>query len=337
MRQPQQRVNSLTAPIKVLAQRFAFLALLVLSVGLIILGKVDSMLIERGRAVVVDLAAPVLDLVAKPLASVKSGIAAIDTWVNLYEENQALHEENERLRAWASTARRLAIENATYRDLLHVRTEPQVRFVTARIIGEGGGPFVRTVVVDAGTASGVKSGQVGLTGSGVVGRVLAAGNEASRLLLLTDLNSRVPVALEGAQARGVLEGDNSALPRLSYLAPGIRVHPGDRVVTSGIGGMFPPGLPVGAVETVTNGVVRVRPWVRFDKLDFIKIVEYDGEPGPVPDPEPPSGPPLPALNTPEPAKPAPAPAPAAAPAPEAVKPPPPARVYAPRQPPSDDQ
>ncbi|MFZ2868655.1 rod shape-determining protein MreC [Zavarzinia sp.] len=298
MRQPQPRVNSFTAPAKVLVQRFAFLALLILSAGLVILGKVDSILIERGRSVVIDVMAPVLELAARPLLTIKDGIAAVDGWFNLYAENQALHEENERLRAWASTARRLAIENATYRELLHVRPEPQVRFVTARIIAEGGGPFVRTIVVDAGSNAGVEAGQVGISGTGVVGRVLAAGVESSRLLLLTDLNSRIPVALEGAQARGVLEGDNSGLPRLSYLAAGIKVHPGDRVVTSGIGGMFPPGLPVGAVETVANGVVRVRPWVRFDKLDFIKIVEYKGEPGPIPDPAPPTGAPLPALNSP---------------------------------------
>lgn len=312
MRQPQPRFNSFAAPMKVLVQRFAFVALLLLSVGLIILGKVDSVLIERGRAVMVDLMAPVLELSSRPLGSLKKGIAAIDGWFNLYEENLALREENERLRAWASTARRLAIENATYRDLLHVRAEPGVRFVTARIIAEGGGPFVRTVVVDTGTDRGVQAGQVGLSGSGVVGRVLAAGTESARLLLLTDLNSRVPVALETSGVRGVLEGDNSSLPRLSYLPGGIKVHPGDRVVTSGIGGMFPPGLPVGAVESVANGVVRIRPWVRFETLDFVKIVEYDAGIGTVPDPEPPTGPPLPSLNA--------APASGAVPTPEAKPP-----------------
>lgn len=322
MRQPQLRVNSFTAPAKVLAQRFAFLALLLLSAGLVILGKVDSVLIERGRSVVIDVMAPVLELAARPLLTIKDGIAAVDGWFNLYAENQALHAENERLRAWASTARRLAIENATYRELLHVRPEPQVRFVTARIIAEGGGPFVRTIVVDAGANAGVEAGQVGISGTGVVGRVLAAGVESSRLLLLTDLNSRIPVTLEGAQARGVLEGDNSSLPRLSYLAAGIKVHPGDRVVTSGIGGMFPPGLPVGAVETVANGVVRVRPWVRFDKLDFIKLVEYKGEPGPIPDPAPPVGAPLPVLNAPA--------APEPRPAESAPPPPPPLATTTPR-------
>ncbi|MCF4167480.1 rod shape-determining protein MreC [Zavarzinia compransoris] len=279
-------------------QRFAFAALLMLSVGLIILGKLDSVLIERGRAVVVDLMAPVLDAVAQPIGSIKKGVAAVDSWFNLYAENQALHEENERLRAWASTARRLAVENAAYRDLLHVRSEPRARFVTTRIVAESGGPFARSVVVDAGADNGVRAGQIGLSGSGVVGRVLATGRRSARLLLLTDLNSRVPVALEGVGARGVLEGDNSSLPRLSYLPGVVRVHPGDRVVTSGIGGMFPPGLPIGAVEAVTNGVVRVRPWVRFETLDFVKIVDYDAEPDPVPDPQPPIGPPLPALNTP---------------------------------------
>lgn len=279
-------------------QRFAFAALLMLSVGLIILGKLDSVLIERGRAVVVDLMAPVLDAVAQPIGSIKKGVATVDAWFNLYAENRALHEENERLRAWASTARRLAVENAAYRNLLHVRNEPRAHFVTTRIVAESGGPFARSVVVDSGAAAGVKAGQIGLSGSGVVGRVLAAGEHSARILLLTDLNSRVPVALEGVGARGVLEGDNSSLPRLSYLPGMVRVHPGDRVVTSGIGGMFPPGLPIGAVEAVTNGVVRVRPWVRFETLDFVKIVDYDAVPETVPDPQPPVGPPLPALNAP---------------------------------------
>lgn len=306
MRQQPGRAWGLAAPLKVLAHRIGLIALLALATGLVVLGKVDAVIVERGRALIIDMVTPVLEVVAQPIASVKSVMVTVDGWVHIREENLALHQENERLRAWQSAARRLAAENRAYRDMLRVRPDPTSRFVTARVIAEGGGPFVRTLVIDAGSLLGVAPGQVAITGAGVVGRVIAAGQHSARLLALTDLNSRLPAVIEGGRARAIVEGDNSAMPRLSYLAPGVKAQAGDRLVTSGSGGLFPAGLPIGAVEII-DGVPRIRPWVRFDKLDFVRIVAYDpiAATAPIPEPVMPPLAPLPSSAAPaEPAPPA---------------------------------
>lgn len=319
MRQQPGRAWGLAAPLKVLAHRVGLIALLAVATGLVVLGKVDAVIVERGRAMIIDMATPMLEVVAQPISSVKSVMLVVDGWVHMRDENLALHQENERLRVWQTTARRLAAENRAYREMLRVRPDPATRFVTARVIAEGGGPFVRTLVIDAGAQSGVAPGQVAITGAGVVGRVIAAGQHSARLLAITDLNSRLPAVIEGGRARAIVEGDNSAMPRLSYLAPGVKAQAGDRLVTSGSGGLFPPGLPIGAVEIV-DGVPRIHPWVRFDKLDFVRIVAYDptAAVAPIPDPVTPSLAPLPSTA------PATEPAPAVAPVPPAAAGPAPA-------------
>jgi rod shape-determining protein MreC len=109
----------------------------------------------------------------------------------------------------------------------------------------------------------------------VIGRITASGAQASRVLLLTDLNSRVPVRVEGTRQRAVLAGDNTDRPRLAFLPATAKLHPGDRLVTSGDGGLFPAGLPVGVVETVGPDGVRVRPWSDLESMEFIRVVRYD--------------------------------------------------------------
>ena len=112
---------------------------------------------------------------------------------------------------------------------------------------------MRTVLVNAGTDDRVARGQAAITGEGLVGRLTEVGNRAARVLLITDLNSRIPVTIESSHANAVLAGDNSERPRLLYLPSPDAVKIGDRIVTSGEGGVFPPGLPVGVVAAHRRG------------------------------------------------------------------------------------
>jgi rod shape-determining protein MreC len=100
-------------------------------------------------------------------------------------------------------------------------------------------------------------------------------------LLLTDINSHIPVVVEGSRAKAILSGDNSDRGRLSYLAPNSSAAPGNRVVTSGHGGAFPPGLPVGVIAAIQDGIVRVEPFVHRYQLDYVTVVDY-GLPGVLP-------------------------------------------------------
>jgi rod shape-determining protein MreC len=130
------------------------------------------------------------------------------------------------------------------------------------------------ILVNVGSADRVARGQAVITGEGLVGRLTEVGTRAARVLLINDLNSRIPVTVESTHGNAVLAGDNSERPRLIYLAAGDAVKVGDRVVTSGEGGVFPPGLPVGVVAAIDAVGPRVEPYVDMSQLTYVMVVDY---------------------------------------------------------------
>ncbi len=269
------KVGRLAAPLRILFNRFAFLLMVGASVTLLGLSRAGYTPIESARVLVLDYAAPVLDVISRPVAAVNALFAEIGTLVTIYADNERLTLENERLHAWQAEARQLAQENAAFRGLLRAQPEPGMTFVSARVVGDSGGPFVRTLMLNAGGEDGVRKGEAVVNGDGLVGRVVEAGNRSSRVLLLTDLNSRVPVVLEQSRLRAVLEGDNTDVLRLSFLTNLDEIEIGDRVMTSGHGGIFPAGIPVGAVAAIEGDNVWVAPLVAFGKLEFVRVLRFD--------------------------------------------------------------
>jgi rod shape-determining protein MreC len=278
-------VIGVSAARRAAVQRLALPLLVLLSATIVILGKADQVIFESLRVSVTDTAAPALDVLSRPLAALEHlGDRARD-FVAVYQDNHRLAEENERLLNWQQTAFKLASENARLRELLKLTPEPATTFVTARVITDSGGPYVRNLTVNAGSENGVVRGQAAVTGEGLVGRVSEVGSRAARVLLITDLNSRVPVIIEGPQQRALLTGDNSDRPCLRYLDGGASIKIGDRVVTSGQGGVFPPGLPVGIVASLDGEAPRVEPYAELSRVEYLRIVDYglaDGLPKPVP-------------------------------------------------------
>lgn len=264
----------LTAPVKAAAQRLTLPVLILASMMLIMLGKADVLLFDRVRIALGDFSAPLLNLVARPIATVASGVQKVENMADIYRQNAALRQENARLLRWEQVARRLEADNANLRNLVKLVPEGAVSYIAARVIADSGGAFVRNVLVNAGLRDGVERGQAAMTGDGLVGRIAEVGERTSRILLLTDLNSHVPVMLEGTHERAVLEGDNSDEPRLIYLQPKTVAKVGERIVTSGSGGVFPPGLPVGMIASVVGGVVRVEPFAELGRLEIVRIVNY---------------------------------------------------------------
>lgn len=263
------------APVKAWAQRFAFLLLVGGAFALMLLGKADTVLVERTRTALTDAVAPVMDLASRPIATVGEVVREGRELAHLRSENAALRRENDRLLHWQTVARRLEARNEALAALLNVVPEPGVSYVTARVVADRGGAFVRSVLVNAGRRHGVEKGQAALAGEGLAGRVAEAGRNSARVLLITDINSRIPVRLQEAGHRAVLAGDNSERPRLVFLPREAAVEPGARVVTSGHGGLFPPGLPVGRVVAAGEAGVRVEPFVDWDAMDYLRLADYE--------------------------------------------------------------
>jgi rod shape-determining protein MreC len=271
----EHRIERLVLTARQITQRVSLLFLLTLAGGLLLLGRAESVLVKDLALTIGNAAAPVLGALTQSAGGVRRGLDTLHHYLSVFDENARLRAEVERLHAWEAQAHRLEAENHSLRRLLRVRPEGVVHFVTGRAIAEASGPFVRTVLVDAGGDDGVARNQAVLTADGLAGRVVSLGPRASRVLLITDINSRIPVLLEHGREHGMLSGDNTGRPVLEFLPP--KVHPavGERVVTSGDGGVFPSGLPIGVVVRSADSEVRVQPFVDFDRLDYVQIAQFD--------------------------------------------------------------
>ena len=261
-------------PFRGWVQRFSFALLVAASVGMMVLGKVNYQYVERLRVTITDAVAPALEALSQPSATAAAMIEEMRVLADLRGENERLRAENERLLLWQSVARTLEQENLAFKGMLNHVDEPRPAFITARVIGDAGGAFVRTVLLNAGTDDGVQVGQAAVNAEGLVGRVVEAGRRSARILLLNDLNSRIPVVAEQSRIPAILAGDNSDNPRLSYTPVNALFEPGERIVTSGHGGMLPPGLPVGEVISSVGGVVRIRPYVDWSAMEYLQVLDF---------------------------------------------------------------
>jgi rod shape-determining protein MreC len=264
----------LSPQVRTAVQRTLLPILVLLSAAIVVLGKADQLLFDSVRTAVSDAAAPVLDTLSRPLTAVGNVIDRVQMIVTTYQENARLEAENQRLLQWQQTALNLAADNQRLRGLLKAVPDAAVSYVTARVIANSGGAFVRMILINAGTEDHIARGQAAITGEGLVGRLTEVGDRAARVLLITDLNSRIPVTVERSHVNAVLAGDNSERPRLLYLPPPDGVKVGDRIVTSGEGGVFPPGLPVGVVGSLDAAGPRVEPYVELSQIGYVLVVDY---------------------------------------------------------------
>jgi rod shape-determining protein MreC len=267
-------VSHIMAPLKSAAQRFAYSALVLLSVAIMVIGRADGSLIEHIRTKTNDVLAPVLEAVTQPVAAATDVVAHVRSLTELYRENERLKTENAALMQWQQVARRLDNENSGLRTLMNYQPEGSIWFITGRVIGTSGGAFSRNLLINRGTLDSIAKGQAVAAGSGLIGRVTEVGDRAARVLMITDLNSRIPVQIDGNHDRAILAGDNTDRPQLAYVGAHTKINLGDRIVTSGDGGVFPPGMPVGTVASIDGGNIRIEPFADLSRVEYLRVVDF---------------------------------------------------------------
>ncbi len=229
-----------------------------------------------------DLFTPVLRVASMPFVEMASFFSNVSGLAELQAENTMLRQENVRLREWYQTALMLQAEIQSLQELLNLKLEPQYRYITTRVISDAGNAFVKSILVGAGETDGVQKGHAVLAGEGMIGRVIESSRNAARVLLVSDYNSRIPVIIEGSRQRAILSGMNDDLPILKYLPPDSKVEEGMRVVTSGHGRLFPPGLPVGKVVLDKHGQPAVELFADVDKIVYVRVLEAPADPNLLP-------------------------------------------------------
>ncbi|MCZ0812464.1 MAG: rod shape-determining protein MreC [Pseudomonadota bacterium] len=263
-----------TGPLKRLMLGILLLCLL----GLFLLWRVDSPRVERFRAQVVDRVVPNFDWAMAPVTATVNILRDFQSYQRIYQQNQELRRELQQMKAWKEAALQLEQENARLLDLNNVQLDPRLTYVTGVVLADSGSPFRQSVLINVGSRDGIVDGWAAMDGLGLVGRIAGVGRATSRVVLLTDTSSRIPVTIQPSGQRALLMGDNSAVPYVDFIEAPDRVRPGDRVMTSGDGGVFPAGLLVGQLAQDPGGRMRVRLAADYERLEFLRVLRsYEHE------------------------------------------------------------
>ncbi len=254
------------------ARRVLVAAAALVLLALVLIWRIDNVRVEALRASLVDRFVPSFEWTLRPVAAASRLVADFRSYARVYEQNAELRRELQRMQGWREAALQLEQKNAQLLALNNVRLNPRLAFVTGEVLADAGSPFRQSALVNVGRADGVTDGSAVVDGLGLVGRVAGVGEQSARVILLTDPSSRAPAVVLPSGQRALLSGDNRAAPVLDFIDQADEVRPGDRVVTSGDGGIFPPDLLIGQVVVGPDGRTRARLAADYRRLDFVRVI-----------------------------------------------------------------
>lgn len=231
---------------------------------------------EKARETLLDIAEPVLTFFNAPIRFVDHRIGNITDYFNVLEQNKQLRQENAELRIWVDEALTLRQQVNYFQKIFDVKFIDQAAYIDAQVMGEAGGPYQRAMIVNVGRNDGVEVGDAVADAAGLLGRIVTSGKSASRVLLLTDFSSRVPVFIEGASIEAIVAGQYLEKPELKFLSTRDlgEISTGMRIITSGAGGRLPRGMPVGEVAEVRGEKISVQLYTKYHEIDFVRVVDY---------------------------------------------------------------
>ena len=272
MNNDRQTQTDYFAPLR----RLITVVLLLILFGLFVVWRIDNPRVEKFRALVIDTFVPNFEWILRPMTSVVKLAQDYQSYEKLLEQNKELRRELQQMKSWKEAALQLEQENARLLDLNQLRLDTKLTHVSGIVIADSGSPFRQSVLLNIGSRDGIQDGWAAMDGLGLVGRISGVGSSTSRVILLTDNASQIPVIVQPSGQRAILMGDNSFAPPVEFIENVDLVRPGDRVVTSGGGGVLPAGLLVGTLAMDPNGRLRVRLVADYERLEFLKVLRDYG-------------------------------------------------------------
>lgn len=260
--------------IRLLAKKFAIVILFLSAFVMMLINKTDTVIIEKTSSMATDIVSPMIDVLVIPARAIAGVYDYFKDLSKIYEENSRLRDENSRLLMVSDKARALEIENKLLSNLLNYTPPPEATYVTARVIAEEGDAFSHSIIAYTGSDKKIKKGQVVMSDNGVIGRVDKVGQMYSKIILITDINSKIPVMVERTRVRGMLSGDNTNIPKMIFIPLAAELTVGDRIITSGVAGVFPPGLPIGKISSIEKNNVKIKTFGNLERLEYVKIIDY---------------------------------------------------------------
>ena len=251
-------------------QRFSLFVLVLLSVLFIYLETIESKPLNSIRSFVKDVIYRGASISSYPSKSFSNIYGFVENHINLYGNYNELIKENDELKNNISKSDFLELENSQLRKLIEEQTESPSNFVSARIMLDKQSPYLNSFVINIGSNKGIKNGMAALDGKNFIGRIVDVNFFSSRVLLVSDLNSKIPILSEPSANHAILSGHGTSEPTLEYLPENHNIQDGDKIYTSGKEGIFTPGIPIGEAKIVKNKI-KVLLFSDLSQISFINI------------------------------------------------------------------
>jgi len=235
-------------------QRFSLFALIVFSIILIYVETIKAKPLDYLRSFIKDTIYRGSVVVSLPSKGFKSVVSTVANHLNLYNEIIKLKEENAQLQEQIYDPGFLIFENKQLRQLLDEQVTSSANFVSARVILDKQSPYLNSFIINSGSNKEIKNSMAVLDGKSFIGRIVDVNFFSSRVLLVTDLNSKIPVLIEPSGNHAILSGRGKNKPTLEYLPKNHKVQSRNKVYTSGKEGIFSPGIPIGEVRMGTEKI-----------------------------------------------------------------------------------
>ncbi len=239
---------------------------------LIFVGKFDLIAFRNISAFLTDFLSPISSLVSKPALELENVIKDVKSATFLRDENLKLKNENRRLKIIETRLGNTESELIELKKLLNFKINRNKIIFTGRVLNISGGTFAKTMVVNGGSSDGIKRGQPVISSLGLVGSIISVGPSSSRVLLTIDINSMIPSYLTQSGWPAIAQGENGKFLKLRFLSSEAKPIIGEIVETSGHGGVFPSGINVGKIISLSNGNYYLQPLPNPQKLRFVSIL-----------------------------------------------------------------
>ena len=251
------------------AQKFSILSLIILAIFIFFLDVYGFTAVKMARSFINDIVFRVSYIASSPSRLMPNLGKGIADHLNLKEENEKLREVIENYKSLDLNLEYLTNENKKLREVLNAENIINAKdIVLAKVLVDRNSPFLKTIIINKGTQSGIKKGMPVTQNNYLVGRIVDTNYLSSRVLLLTDLNSRIPVSLDKDNSQAILTGSGTKNPKLEYLPEEYEFKEDINVFASGKERIFIPGTPIG--KTTEKGEVIL--YVDPNQLSFVTVI-----------------------------------------------------------------
>ena len=266
--------SSLVKPLKVWWQKTFFAVGIVACILFMIMDRGEVNYVKEIRINLTDAVLPITQTIFHPINSISNFVDDFKNFNQAREVVKVLEAQVRELQEELIVTQGLMTQNKRLKEQTNFVDFPDTKIITGRVVALSGGPFVKSMLINIGQDNGARLGQAVMSEYGLVGVIVEVASSFARVLQITDINSQIPVVTENTRDPAIIKGDNSRFLKLKFIPNDSLLAVGDRIVTSGHGGLLPPDIPIGHIAEIDGTSVLVSSLVDWDRLDYIRVLDY---------------------------------------------------------------